>query len=150
MMSCHRNELSSSDPSSGELSGLALAYAECFTPNESTAVEFWTRGMAERFKAGCGIPGIFKEGRFWSADGADHWSLSEVVAWISTARRPLRDGSMLSQIDGFFSKGPQGRTALSAARSGWSAEEELPRCERRARATRFSKCSETHGAGETS
>lgn len=49
-------------------------------PTEGARVEFWTKGMkivhAER-----GIVGVFKGGRFWSQDLADHWNLGELKLW---------------------------------------------------------------------
>lgn len=54
------------------------------TPREGAKVEFWPNGMtivpAER-----GIIGVYKDGRFWSHDLADHWAPREIHTWCYPA-----------------------------------------------------------------
>lgn len=50
-------------------------------PTSGSFVEFWCHRMSMHGKPGTGIRGLFREGRFWSHDNADHWSLNEVACW---------------------------------------------------------------------
>lgn len=52
--------------------------AEVLSPMEGAEVEFWTPRMEPRAE---GIVGVFRGGRFWSSDMADHWMPSEVGTW---------------------------------------------------------------------
>lgn len=60
---------------------LRVTFAEAFPPREGMPVEFWVVGAERPFSAGAGANGVFKRGRFWSADGAEPFSPAEVVAW---------------------------------------------------------------------
>lgn len=53
---------------------------EAMPPNEGYAVEFWPCGMSMQHGSP-GIPGYYRNGRFVSHDGADHWAGSEVHYW---------------------------------------------------------------------
>lgn len=50
------------------------------TPNTGTKIEFWPRGMEQKHDER-GIIGWFKDGRFYSEDMADHWSVREIDGW---------------------------------------------------------------------
>lgn len=50
-------------------------------PQEGQLVRFVDRFSISQDVATHGIPGIFKDGRFWSHDMADHWAPHEVTFW---------------------------------------------------------------------
>lgn len=48
---------------------------------EDRPLRFVTNGSISQDVKLHGIDGYFRGGRFWSADGADHWSVQEVKLW---------------------------------------------------------------------
>lgn len=50
-------------------------------PQEGTQVRFVTNFTISQDVAKHGIDGVFKGGKFWSTDLADHWAPREVTRW---------------------------------------------------------------------
>lgn len=50
-------------------------------PNDDRPLRFLTGLSISQDVDKHGISGYFRAGRFWSADGADHWSPHEVTWW---------------------------------------------------------------------
>ena len=59
----------------------SVTWAELVRPSDGSMVEFWCHRMSQQGKAGTGVRGWFRDGRFWSLDNADHWVPSEVTHW---------------------------------------------------------------------
>lgn len=64
------------------------SFGELFQPQEGDGVRFCTTQSLSNDIDKHGISGYFRDGRFWSADMADHWSLHEVTFWQHTALAP--------------------------------------------------------------
>jgi len=60
---------------------MSMGLAEIFRPQEGQAVRFTTTQSIAHDLREHGIDGYFRDGRFWSADMADHWAISEIVMW---------------------------------------------------------------------
>ena len=60
---------------------------ESHPPHDGAAVEFWVRGMTVRGDEP-GIAGHYKNARFVSQDGADHWAGREVHYWCHRKTEP--------------------------------------------------------------
>lgn len=62
-------------------------YAEIHPPLPGRTLLFLTPFCLSQSLGTHGIRGYFADGRIWSADGADHWSLHEVCNWsyVTTA-----------------------------------------------------------------
>lgn len=57
-------------------------------PHEGEGVRFCTRQSISQDLNFHGITGVFRDGRFWSADMADHWTPGEVTRWEHAAGVP--------------------------------------------------------------
>lgn len=55
--------------------------AVAFRPFNDTPVRFLTTLSLSQDMRTQGIDGIYKDGRFWSTDMADHWTIHEVTGW---------------------------------------------------------------------
>ncbi|WP_427183576.1 hypothetical protein ACL598_17065 [Bordetella bronchialis] len=66
-----------------------------FLPTEGSAVRFVTTLWPDRNLRGSGIDGYFRQGKFWSADMADHWEPHEIDRWEHRAAAAMgeRDGT---------------------------------------------------------
>lgn len=67
--------------------GRSVTMAELLQPSDGSMVEFWCHRMSQQGKAGTGIRGWFRGGRFWSLDNADHYARGEVTYWLNVHPR---------------------------------------------------------------
>lgn len=61
-------------------------------PHEGAGVRFCTRQSISQDLNFHSITGVFRDGRFWSADMADHWTPGEVTRWEHAVGVPAVDG----------------------------------------------------------
>lgn len=57
------------------------SFGELFLPRDGDTVRFCTTQSISNDIDRHGITGVYQDGRYWSADMADHWSAHEVTFW---------------------------------------------------------------------
>lgn len=66
-----------------ELDLRGRTFGEIFRPADGQALRFCTAGSLSNDLLQHGMNGFYRDGRFWSADMADHWAPHEVTLWSS-------------------------------------------------------------------
>lgn len=67
------------------------SFGELFVPRDGDTVRFCTTQSISNDIDRHGISGVFRDGRYWSVDMADHWSASEVTFWQHEGIRQPQD-----------------------------------------------------------